>query len=121
MATARSDAAAREDADGRSSSGSCTRIGGAAGRGREVSTPKQARAVLLYAVGNDRKHCAEAGRKLKPRWVDPCSSARQLDGWKQRVRLEPGVVAAPQSWLLRAGWKRHGRLDAHAVPGSSAP
>ena len=82
----------------------------------EISTPKQARAALLYVVGNFRKHCAEAGRKLKPRWVDPYSSARQLDGWKQRVRLEPGVVATPQSWLLRSGWKRHGLLDAHAIP-----
>jgi putative transposase len=82
----------------------------------QIATPKQARNVLHYVVGNYRKHCAQAGVRLKPRWVDPFSSARQLDGWKQRVRLEPGVVARPRSWLLRVGWKRHGLLDAHAIP-----
>lgn len=86
---------------------------------RAISTPKQARTVLLYVVGNFRKHAAQAGRVLRPRWVDPFSSARQLDGWQQNVRLEPGVVAAPQSWLLRIGWKRHGLLDAHAIPSSA--
>jgi putative transposase len=83
---------------------------------QEVSTPKQARAVLLYVVGNFRKHAAQAGRILRPRWVDPFSSARQLDGWNQPVRLEPGVVAAPKTWLLRVAWRRHGLLDAHAIP-----
>ena len=83
---------------------------------REVASPRQARAVLLYVISNYRKHCAEQGRMLKPRWVDPFSSARQLDGWNQPVRREPGVVASPRTWLLRVAWKRHGLLDAHAVP-----
>jgi putative transposase len=88
---------------------------------QEISTPKQARAVLHYVIGNFRKHAAQAGRKLRARWVDPYSSARQLDGWNQPVRLEPGVVARPRTWLLRAGWRRHGLLDAHAIPpGASA-
>jgi hypothetical protein len=83
---------------------------------RQIATPKQARAVLLYVVGNFRKHAARAGRILHPRWVDPFSSARQLDGWNQPVRLEPGVVASPKTWMLRTGWRRHGLLDAHAIP-----
>jgi hypothetical protein len=83
---------------------------------QEIATPKQARAVLLYVVGNFRKHAARAGRILHPRWVDPFSSARQLDGWNQPVRLEPGVVASPKTWMLRTGWRRHGLLDAHAIP-----
>ena len=45
----------------------------------------------------------------------------QLDGWNQKVRLEPGVVATPRSWLLRVGWKRHGLLDAHAIPAAAPP
>jgi putative transposase len=88
---------------------------------REIATPRQARAVLLYVICNFRKHSAEAGRRLEPRWVDPFSSARQLDGWKQTVRLEPGVVAPARTWLLRVGWKRHGLLDAHAIPGAAPP
>jgi putative transposase len=83
---------------------------------QEIATPKQARAVLLYVVGNFRKHAAQAGRILPPRWVDPFSSARQLDGWNQPVRLEPGVVATAKTWMLRTGWRRHGLLDAHAIP-----
>ena len=83
---------------------------------REIATPREARNLLLYVLGNARKHAAERGRKLPARWVDPCSSARQLDGWRQRVRLEPGVVEPPRTWLLRVGWRRHGLLDAHAVP-----
>jgi hypothetical protein len=75
-----------------------------------------ARAVLLYVVGNLCKHAAQAGRILRPRWVNPFSSVRQLDGWNHPVRLEPGVVAGPRSWLLRVGWRRHGLLDAHAIP-----
>jgi putative transposase len=88
---------------------------------REIATPRQARSVLLYVICNYRKHFAEAGRRLEARWVDPFSSARQLDGWNQRVRLEPGVVAAPRTWLLKAGWKRHGLLDAHAIPAAAPP
>src|SRR5690606_22307009 len=85
---------------------------------REIGTPKEARAMLLYVIGNYRKHCAQQGRTLPPRWVDPCSSARQLDGWNQNVRLEPGVVQPARTWLLRTGWRRFGLLDAHEVPPS---
>jgi putative transposase len=86
---------------------------------REITTPREARNVLLYVLGNARKHAAERGRRLPARWVDPCSSARQFDGWRQRVRLEPGVVAAARTWLLRMAWRRHGLLDAHAIPASA--
>jgi putative transposase len=84
----------------------------------EIATPQQARNVLHYVVGNARKHAAERGITLPARWVDPFSSARQLRGWREPVRLEPGVVAPPRTWLLRTGWLRHGPLDAHAVPSS---
>ena len=88
---------------------------------REISTPTQARNTLLYVLNNARKHAAQFGRKLAPRWVDPFSSARQFDGWRQRVRREPGVVVAAESWLLRAGWRRRGLIDAHAVPVAQPP
>jgi REP element-mobilizing transposase RayT len=89
---------------------------------REISTPTQARNTLLYVLSNARKHAAERGASLPTRWVDPFSSARQFDGWRQHVRLEPGVVAPPASWLLRIGWMR-GRvgIDAHVVPSGPAP
>jgi REP element-mobilizing transposase RayT len=88
---------------------------------REVSTPTQARNTLLYVLSNARKHAAQRGERLPTRWVDPFSSARQFDGWRQGVRVEPGVVAPAGCWLLRSGWRRRGALDAHAVPLGPAP
>jgi REP element-mobilizing transposase RayT len=88
---------------------------------REISTPTQARNTLLYVLSNARKHAAERREKMPTRWVDPYSSARQFDGWRQDVRLEPGVVTPPGCWLLQSGWRRQGELDAHAVPLGPAP
>jgi hypothetical protein len=53
------------------------------------------------------------------RWVDPCSSAPWFDGWRGPVVLPTGdaprpatgpPVAAPRTWLLSVGWRRHGLL-----------
>jgi hypothetical protein len=83
---------------------------------RALPTPRETRNGLGYVLNNHRRHAAQAGVRIPRRWVDPCSSARQFDGWRQPVRLEPdphvGAVAPPQTWLLRAG----GRIDAHHVP-----
>jgi hypothetical protein len=83
---------------------------------RALTTPRETRNGLGYVLNNLRRHAAQAGTRHAKRWVDPCSSARQFDGWRQPVRLEPdphvGAVAPPQTWLLRAG----GRIDAHHVP-----
>jgi REP element-mobilizing transposase RayT len=89
---------------------------------REIATPTQARNTLQYVLCNARKHAAQRGERLPARWVDPFSSARQFDGWRQSVRLEPGVVAPAGCWLLRAGWRRRGEnIDAHTVPSGPAP
>jgi REP element-mobilizing transposase RayT len=87
----------------------------------ELATPTQVRNALLYVLGNARRHAAERGRRLPGRWVDPFSSARQFDGWRQPVRLERGVVTSPATWLLRVGWRRCGLLDAHAIPTKGPP
>jgi putative transposase len=88
---------------------------------REIATPTQARNALLYVLSNARKHAAERGERMPSRWVDPYSSARQFDGWRQHVRLEPGVVAPAACWLLTTAWRRRGPIDAHAVPASRPP
>jgi REP element-mobilizing transposase RayT len=89
---------------------------------REIRTPTQARNTLLYVLANARKHARETGRSLPRRWVDPYSSARQFEGWRQPVRLEPGVVVPAKSWVLRGGWRRRaGKLDAHAIPAAQPP
>jgi hypothetical protein len=88
---------------------------------RPLTTPRETRNGVAYVLNNLRRHAAQAGTRVAKRWVDPCSSARQFDGWRQPVRLEPDpearAVAPPQTWLLRAGWRRAGGpLDAHHVP-----
>jgi 2-keto-4-pentenoate hydratase/2-oxohepta-3-ene-1,7-dioic acid hydratase in catechol pathway len=88
---------------------------------QEIATPTQARNTLLYVLSNARKHAAERGERMPARWVDPYSSARQFDGWRQNVRPEPGVVVPAGTWLLRSGWWRRGPIDAHAVPTGPAP
>ena len=88
---------------------------------RELATPTQTRNTLLYVLGNARKHAAQRGRTLPRRWVDPFSSARQFDGWRQAVVPELGVVTPPGTWLLRVGWRRRGLLDAHAIPTKGPP
>ena len=87
----------------------------------ELATPTQTRNTLIYVLNNARKHAAERGRTLPRRWVDPYSSARQFDGWRQAVRVEAGVVVPASTWLLRAGWRRRGLLDAHAIPTKGPP
>ena len=88
---------------------------------RALTSPRETRNGLGYVLNNSRRHAAQAGVRIPKRWVDPCSSARQFDGWRQPVRLERepnvGAVAPPQTWLLSKGWRRAGGpLDAHHVP-----
>jgi hypothetical protein len=45
---------------------------------------------------------------------------RPPDGRAPQVRellAEGRVMAAPGSWLLRVGWRRHGAIDLAEVPG----
>jgi putative transposase len=93
-----------------------------------IRSPRQARHVLAYVLGNWRKH-GEDRRGLPSTWlVDPFSSAisfagwKELEGrapWKARAHYEPLVVKAPRSWLLRIGWKRHGAISVREVPGQA--
>jgi hypothetical protein len=59
--------------------------------------------------------------------VAPFSSGVWFDGWRRppdprapQVRAllaEERVTAAPASWLLRQGWRRHGLVDLAETPG----
>jgi hypothetical protein len=82
--------------------------------------------------GEDRRAGRERDRGPDgaTRWnVDPYSTGALFGGWKQRVDAEllwrwpetyqPLVVYLPQSWVLRTGWTRHGRVSFHEVPSSS--
>ena len=80
---------------------------------RLLHTPREVRSALVYVLNNLRKH-ARANRGL-----DPCSSARWFDGWRERpgrVDEHPPVVK-PRTWLARVGWRRRGLIDVEECPG----
>jgi len=90
-----------------------------------LRTPREVRHALAYVLMNARRHLAKLGRRV-PRvaQVDPASTARWFTGWRAgfvpRVPDEPCPVAAPHTWLLATGWRRHGLLDPSEIPGSHA-
>ncbi len=100
-----------------------------------ITTPTQARNALCYVLNNWRKHGEDRradGREDAARWlVDPFSSGWAFGGWcergdspfawKTRETYEPMLVAYPQTWLLREGWRRGGApLSVYDVPGRRA-
>ena len=90
-----------------------------------IRSPTQARNALAYVLGNWRKH-GEDRRGVSRTWlVDRFSTAILFTGWKElegqapwpiRPDYQPIVVAAPRSWLLQHGWKRHGLISVRDVP-----
>jgi REP element-mobilizing transposase RayT len=91
---------------------------------KPITNPRQMRNTLAYVLSNWRRHSehlrtAAAGRSR----LDPYSTAIRFDGWKEAPQMnvtadyEPLPAAAPETWLLRVGWQRYGRISAYAVPG----
>ncbi len=78
---------------------------------RELKTPRETRTALLYVLQNWMKHGRGPGH-------DPCSSARWFDGWSLRAPTspDPPIVAAPRTWLVTLGWRRHGLLRGEERP-----
>jgi REP element-mobilizing transposase RayT len=92
-----------------------------------ITSPRQARHVLAYVMGNWRKHGEDRNAKLADWKIDWFSSAWMFADWAEygdEVLLwcgpetyEPLLVWRPRSWLLREGWKRHGAtLSCFDVP-----
>jgi REP element-mobilizing transposase RayT len=73
---------------------------------RILRTPRQVRAVLVYVLGNWRHH---GGERYPLGCIDPCSSAAWFDGFAEKVLPPSGPppVAAPKTWLLTLGYRRH--------------
>jgi hypothetical protein len=75
--------------------------------------------LIVEAAG---RHALACGMKsIAARVARPASSGRWFTGWIRRIHpvLGPGPlpVAAPRTWLLAIGWRRHGRIDPSEVPG----
>jgi hypothetical protein len=81
---------------------------------RALGTPREVRAALAYVLLNSRKHSgASAGAR-----IDPASSGRWFDGWINPIPSAPrSAVAGARTWLLRAGWRRHGLIRSDEIPG----
>ncbi len=89
---------------------------------RVLRTPREVHHARCYVVNNARRHGAQRGRSYESGWTDPYSSAAWFDGWRKQARpvapsTGPPLVAAPKTWLMRKGWRRHGLLDPAHVPG----
>jgi len=94
---------------------------------RVLQTPREARHALRYVLLNARHH---ARRLLTTGRVDPASSGRWFDGWRNqhvmgREENDDGAAARPvaraRTWLLTIGWRRHGLIDPTEVPGPASP
>jgi REP element-mobilizing transposase RayT len=97
---------------------------------RILRTPREVRFALRYVLLNARKH-----RALPPhgqsRCVDPFSSAAWFAGWRTRIELpwwaSPRMLQAERptararTWLLKTGWRIHGRLDPGDCPKGRPP
>ena len=77
---------------------------------RALTSPLEVRRAIVYVLMNAKKHLPAAPS------VDPCSSAGCFTDWKIPPAQGPpsdreaSVTEAPQTWLLRAGWMRHGLI-----------
>jgi REP element-mobilizing transposase RayT len=92
---------------------------------KPITNPKQMRNALSYVLNNWRRHQEHLRSQAAGRaHIDPYSTAIHFTGWRETPRFappdayQPLPVAEPRTWLLRAGWQRHGRISAYEVPGS---
>lgn len=89
-----------------------------------LRTPLEVSLALRYVLNNFRRHAAQRGRRVDPRWMDPCSTARWFQGWsgpRRRARdpcpdLQSGVVPA-RTRVLREDWRLYGPIELAFVPG----
>lgn len=95
---------------------------------RLLRTPKEVRSALRYVLLNARRHARRVSAGIaRAARLDPASSARWFDGWKQKPledrdrgwkgALGRPAVARARTWLLTVGWRRYGLLDPADVPG----
>ncbi len=88
---------------------------------RALGTPREVRAALAYVLLNARKHARQRA-PVPPdsdSWVDPASSGRWFAGWAKPPAppADSPAVTRAQTWLLQAGWRRHGLIRSNEVPG----
>ncbi len=88
--------------------------------GHALKSPREVRNALIYVLKNRHKHAAHPACAAEAD-LDPLSSARWFDGFAHPIPSSvPGVgppcTAPPNTWLLRIGWQRHGKIKSSEVP-----
>jgi len=80
-----------------------------------LRSPREVRNAIRYVLLNHVKHSAQAGRIGIT--VDPFSSGPWFAYWPANVQrvswsalTGPPPLSAPDSWLLRTGWRRAGQF-----------
>jgi hypothetical protein len=83
---------------------------------RVLRTPREVRNALAYVLLNARRHARKLWKGIR---IDPASSGRWFDGWRQNhgPTADAMPVSRPHTWLLAIGWRRHGLIDAEELPG----
>ncbi len=87
-----------------------------------LETPAEVRNCLAYVLLNHRSHRARGGERVGRGAVDPFSSARWFDGWREHAGPAegPAVTSPPRTWLLAVGWRRRGLLSLDEIPAPRA-
>ena len=86
-----------------------------------LKTPREVRNALCYVMRNHAHHQAACGTDGGMAGVDPYSSGRYFDGWRDhrpppRAGPDPPPVPTAHTWLLRKGWRRCGLIRTAEVP-----
>lgn len=89
-----------------------------------ITSSRQTHRALAYVLNNWRHHREDlASERIMQAKLAPYASGLAFGGWAGAPRFllppdyAPLPVAPPRTWLLRAGWMRHGAIDLFAIPG----
>jgi putative transposase len=93
---------------------------------RRLTSARQVRNALRYVLQNIRKHRFQRTGRAGPTSIDEASSVRWFTGWEERGAPfevgdgSPREVAPARTWLLAAGWRRHGLIALAEIPGATS-
>lgn len=93
-----------------------------------LATPSQVRNAIGYVLNNWRRHGVHRNEvsTLANGRFDPYASGLFFAGWREWLRehpfvlprlYEPPLLSKPESWLLRAGWRKVRPVGMLDVPG----
>lgn len=88
---------------------------------------RQVRNAISYVLNNWRRHHVDADptHRLCGGQLDPFASGLAFFGFRERLSsqrppgYEPPPTSLPQSWHLRAGWKKVPLVSCYDVPGAT--